>query len=272
MSILPIKTNFFGVNRPSKASFSTCGPVTVNYQERVQVANTNIPESTVANPSVRVGAPVVGGDMFNLVTPLPPNTLQDNQIVRISGNYVGLTAQITGYIPGQNNYYFIIETDGTQNFVLGPVNGFPLTDVTPVTFVPGEPGGVGHPAIGDPFGNLTFTVFNYTPVPTITPLLLNYGTTIVDVLLNRLDGSAFPNGCQITVAAGQLTSLSSLILFYRVNAVGQVSIIPGPGFGITLQDTAQISLTRSDVQEPQPPLTNVRVTVEKWSESQPSQN
>jgi hypothetical protein len=245
MSILSIQTNFFGVDRPPKASFLTgrCDLLAptredLGFRENLRVANREDRGYTIF-----IDDPIIQG-------------LENGDVVRVTGvSDVGANT-IVGY--DDPSVYLIGE------FVQQELQGFILQDVITGLTV----------AIvrNDGFLNgLTFTFFRYTFRPTPSNLgTIGSGSTIVDFMLNRRDGLAFANGTRIWVyvdgTTGFVGSLCTLAVGVAPGAANQISIEPGELYGRVLDIDSIVTLVRSDIwNTDMPDPLAVTSCIELWS-------
>jgi hypothetical protein len=252
MSILSIQTNFFGVNRPPKASFLT-GRCDVLAPTREDLGFTNQAQA-LANNIIQIPAVIPGLANFG--------------VVRVTGEPVGEgIATINGY----NN-------PSIYNIIFNPPNQvlqFRLRNVITGELV------VVNQNNGN-FGGLLFTFFRYTY--TLTPSNLGFigaGSTIADFMLNQRDGLAFASGTVIVVGAitegFNIENADPIVLnnpfVIGVLAVGaapgvanNITFAPGPLYGKILQEDAIVGLFSGDVWNTVPPdPLEVTSCIELWS-------
>ncbi len=177
------------------------------------------------------------------------NGLDAGMVMQVTGDPAAGAATINGYVgPGPVNYIianFIIVDEGDQAFDFLNIN-----TNAPVAVTAG--------AANVNFQGLTFTAFRYTPVPAPTGLVIMDGSTIVDLMLNRTDGLAFPNGSQFSVDAVVFDQENNediptnICRFYVGPAPrpgipnGTISIIPGALYGRKIDGDAIVTITRVD--------------------------
>jgi hypothetical protein len=252
MSILPIQTNFFGVNRPPKASFLT-GRCDLLAPTRRDLGNTNNAQA-LANNIIRIPAVIPG--------------LANQDVVRVTGEPVGGAATIVGY--NDPSVYYIRFNPPDQ------VLQFDLFNVITTELV------VVNQNNGN-FGGLTFTFFRYTY--TLTPSNLGTigaGSTIVDFMLNRRDGLAFANGTRIYIVAitegfvipEDINTLigigpfliGALAVGLAPGVANNIHFEPQPLYGKVLQEDAFVALVRFDAwNTDRPDPLEVTSCIELWS-------
>jgi hypothetical protein len=243
MSILPIQTNFFGVDRPPKASFRT-GRCTLLPPEREDLGVRNAPQALADN--------------IIQIQPVIPELDDFFYVVRVTGESAGGAATIDGYIDPSN--YFITNV----TIELGNFQTFQLADV-----ITGDI--VATVINGGNFGGLTFTFFQYIFRPAFSNLgTIGAGSTIVDFMLNRSNGLAFANGTRIWVYVNDLDELFGLLCTLYVGAPGaanQISIEPGVLYGRVLPNDAIVLLIRFDIwnTDIMPDPLDITSCIELWS-------
>jgi hypothetical protein len=197
--------------------------------------------------------------------------LDDDVIIQVSGVPAAGAATIAGYPPQGGVVNYVVD-----NFA--PVAGamrFTLLNVyteAPVAVTAG--------AANNNFQGLTFTAFNYgnAVASPVRGLVIMDGSTIVDLMLNRRDGAAFPNGSSILVTAIVTNQVNNQTLTHGICELivgpapggildGEISIIPHELYGEKIDGDAIVTIFREDVWTAlQPPVLETRVCLEVWSE------
>jgi hypothetical protein len=190
MSILPIETKFFGVNRPLKTSFKTIRNVNVQPQPRTQVGN---PVGPVTNTVGQVFIQNAGTNTIEISAPIIDG-LAAGMVMRVTGDSAAGAATIAGKVgPDPVNYRVgaVALVAGGQRFTLLNINTGALIAVT---------AGAGNSTT---FAGLIFTAFQAFVGPVTLALNQviirdNVNDVIEIAIASRLNGLQEGNVMQVT--------------------------------------------------------------------------